>query len=370
MKIVSIVGARPEFVQAAPVSAALRGRHHEVVVNTGQHYDYLMSRVFMQELSIPEPDYNLEVGSGAHGQQTGDILARMEQVLLNERPDWVIVRGDTNSTLAGGLAASKLGIPLAHIESGARSFDRTMPEEINRVVVDHIADLLFCIAPSGVENLANEGIRQNVHYVGDVMCDALLQHQPLARAQSDILARHGLRSRQYVLATVHRAANTDDPDRLRAIVEALSSVDETVVFPVHPRTRAALERNGLTLGGRVLTIDPVGYRDMLALESDARAIVTDSGGVTREAYLLGAPCITLRAETEHVETVQHGWNLLVGADTARIVDAIKTFRPHGARPPIFGDGSAAAQIVEILTDAHAHRYPASPGTRVLARAGA
>lgn len=377
MKIVSVIGARPEFVQAAPVSEALRGRHQEIVVNTGQHYDYLMSRVFMQELSIPEPDYNLEVGSGPHGKQTGDILARMEQVLQAERPDWVIVRGDTNSTLAGGLAASKLGIPLAHVESGARSFDRAMPEEINRVVVDHIADLLFCIAPSGVENLAAEGIRQNVHYVGDVMCDALLEHQPLARAQSDILARHGLARGSYVLATCHRAANTDDPHRLRAIVEALSQAEGTVVFPVHPRTQAALERHGIVLGGSILAIEPVGYRDMLALESDARAIVTDSGGVTRESYLLGVPCITLRAETEHVETVTHGWNQLVGADTDRILDAIAHFRPRGARPPIFGDGTAARQIVDILTDApmshratsHATPTATTPTTREPATAG-
>lgn len=348
MKILSVVGARPEYVQAAPVSAALRGRHREVLVNTGQHYDYLMSRIFLQELAIPEPDYNLEVGSGPHGKQTGEILARLEEVMVRERPDWVVVRGDTNSTVAGGLAAAKLGIPLAHVESGARSFDRTMPEELNRVVVDHISDVLFCIAENGVTNLAAEGITHNVHNVGDVMCDAFLENLPVARERSEIMARLGLRAGGYVLATVHRAANTDDPARLAAIVAALGRSDEPVVFPIHPRTRAALARAGLMLPGRVLAIEPVGYLDMLALEDGARAIVTDSGGVTREAYLVGAPCITLRAETEHIETVTTGWNRLVGADPERIADALRQFRPSGPRPPIFGDGHAAEKIVEIL----------------------
>jgi UDP-N-acetylglucosamine 2-epimerase len=348
MKVLSVVGARPEFIQAAPVSQALRREYEEVLVHTGQHYDYLMSRVFLQELSIPEPAYNLGVGSGSHGRQTGDLLVGLEDVMLRERPDWVIVRGDTNSTVAGGLAAAKLGIPLAHIEAGARSFDRTMPEEINRVVVDHIADLLFCIAPSGVANLACEGISDNVHDVGDVMYDALLQNLPRARQQSGIIDRLGVSPGNYILATVHRAANTDQPDRLRGIIEALNQIVEPVVFSVHPRTRAALERNGLELGPRVMAIEPVGYRDMLVLEAESRAIVTDSGGVTREAYLLGRPCITLRAETEHLETVIHGWNQLVDASPERILDAVVNFRPRGARPPIFGDGHAAEQIVDIL----------------------
>lgn len=349
MKILSVVGARPELVQAAPVSVALRKHHQEILVHTGQHYDYSMSRIFLQELDLPEPDVNLGVGSGSHGEQTGELLRRLEAVMLAERPDWVVVRGDTNSTLAGGLAASKLGIPLAHIESGARSFDRSMPEEINRVVVDHISDLLFCIASSGVDNLRDEGITQNVHYVGDVMCDALRQHLPVARRDSRILAQLGLTPGRYVLATVHRAANTDDRARLRGIVAALNAIDEIVVFPVHPRTRLALERHGLRLAAGVRAIDPVGYRDMLALESGARSIITDSGGVTRESYLLGVPCITLRAETEHIETVHLGWNKLVDANPARILDAVRTFRPTGARPPIFGDGNAAELIAERLT---------------------
>jgi UDP-GlcNAc3NAcA epimerase len=350
MKVLSVVGARPEFVQAAPVSRALRERHEEVLVHTGQHYDYLMSRIFLQELDIPEPNHNLGVGSGSHGHQTGELLVRLEMVMVKEQPDWVIVRGDTNSTLAGALAASKLGIPLAHIEAGARSFDRSMPEEQNRVVVDHLADLLFCIAPSGMANLASEGIRKNVHYVGDVMYDALLQNLRSSQRSSDILSRLGVKDGGYTLVTVHRAANTDQPERLLSIVKALNAILEPVVFPVHPRTRAALERNGLALDPRIMAIEPVGYRDMLVLESSARKIVTDSGGVTREAYLLGIPCITLRAETEHIETVVHGWNQLVDADPLRILDAVANFEPTSHRPSIFGDGDAARQIVELLSD--------------------
>ncbi|MCC6177661.1 MAG: UDP-N-acetylglucosamine 2-epimerase (non-hydrolyzing) [Chloroflexi bacterium] len=348
MKVLSILGARPEFIQAAPVSAALRHVHHEVLVHTGQHYDYLMSRVFLQELDIPEPDVNLEVGSGSQARQTGLLLERLEAVMERERPDWVIVRGDTNSTLAGALAAAKLRLPLAHIEAGARSFDRQMPEEVNRIVTDHLADVNFCIAPNGVSNLAAEGITEQVHHVGDVMCDALLAHLPVARRSSGIVQRLGLGQKRYVLATVHRAANTDDGDRLRRIVAALNSIAEPVVFPIHPRTRAALDREGLLFRARVLPIEPVGYRDMLTLESGARAIVTDSGGVTREAYLLGVPCITLRDETEHIETVTYGWNRLVGADPLRIVEAVEHFLPGGPRPPVFGDGHAAERIVDIL----------------------
>lgn len=362
MKILSVVGARPEFVQAAPVSRAIRACHKEVLVHTGQHYDYLMSRIFLQELDIPEPDYNLEVGSGSHGRQTGELLARLEEVMVKEQPDWVVVRGDTNSTLAGALAASKLGLPLAHIEAGARSFDRSMPEEQNRIVADHVSDLLFCIAPSALANLAAEGIRDNVHYVGDVMYDALLQNVPAAM-RSDVLARVGVRSGGYVLVTVHRAANTDQPERLKQIVAALNAILEPVVFPVHPRTRAALERNGLDLDTRIKAIDPVGYPDMLALESGALAILTDSGGVTREAYLLGIPCITLRAETEHIETVVHGWNQLVDADPRRILDAVVNFRPDGLRPSIFGDGNAAQRIVELMTDRARGREPVLIGSR-------
>lgn len=351
MKIVSIVGARPEFVQSRPVSTALRRQHQEILVHTGQHYDYLMSQKFFDELGIPAPDYNLEVGSGAHGRQTGEILARLEEVLLAEKPDWVIVRGDTNSTLAGALAASKLHIPTAHIEAGERSFDRRMPEEINRLVADSIADLHLCASQVAVQNLTNEGIRKSAHWVGDVMFDAMLANIPLARQTSDVLARMNLQPRQYALVTVHRAANTDDPSRLKAIIGALNQVNETVIFPLHPRTRHALNSIENPVNNGVRLVEPQGYFDMLVLEENARLIATDSGGVQREAYFLGIPCLTLRDETEWVGTVDAGWNRLVGADMRQILAAWRDFRPPTSHPAIFGDGHAAEKIASILTGA-------------------
>lgn len=348
MKVLSVVGARPEFIQAAPVSRALRANHQEILVHTGQHYDYLMSQAFFDELSIPAPDYNLGVGSGPQGRQTGEILTRMEEVLLEEEPELVIVRGDTNSTLAGSLAASKLHIPVAHIEAGERSFDRRMPEEINRLVADCVADLHFCASETAVQHLADEGITDSVHWVGDVMLDALLQNQPVAHRRSNALARLELKSGGYALVTVHRAANTDDPERLRQIVRALNGVSETIVFPAHPRTRKALARIDVQLGHHVRLIGPVGYFDMMILEENARLIATDSGGVQREAYFLGIPCLTLREETEWVETVEEGWNRLVGTHPERVIDAWFDFAPPSAHPPIYGDGTAAQRIVQIL----------------------
>ena len=301
MKILSIVGARPEFIQAIPVSRALRLSHKEILVHTGQHYDYKMSQTFFDELGIPDPDYNLEVGSGTHAQQTGEILARIEQVLLAEKPDLVIVRGDTNSTLSGALAASKLQIPTAHIEAGERSFDRRMPEEINRIVADNLADMHFCVSRNAIKNLALEGISANVHWVGDVMLDVLRESRPLAYRKSNILSRLEITSDSYALVTIHRAANTDDPNRLRQIIEILNTVPETIIFPVHPRTYKAIQRLGVGFEDHVRLIEPVGYFDMLVLEDNARLIATDSGGVQREAYFLGTPCITLRDETEWTE---------------------------------------------------------------------
>lgn len=365
MKIVSVVGARPEFIQATPVSKALRAAGvREVLVHTGQHYDYSMSGAFFADLGTPAPDYNLEVGSGAQGRQTGEILARMEEVLLAEKPDLVIVRGDTNSTLAGALAAAKLNIPIAHIEAGERSFDRRMPEEINRVVADALATHLFCVSRTALRHLVAEGVH-GAQWVGDVLYDALLQNLPLARRRSTILADLGLRPDGYSLVTVHRAANTDDPARLGAMVAALSAIDETIVLPLHPRTRGALERHGLKFGGRVRTIAPAGYFDMMQLEENARLIATDSGGVQREAYFLAKPCLTLRDETEWTETVDVGWNQLVGVVPAAITDAWFAFAPPAEHPPLFGDGTAANQIAaalkELMKD---HTTPPESSTRV------
>lgn len=350
MKIVSVVGARPEFIQSAPVSRALREWHHEILVHTGQHYDYRMSQTFFDELGIPTPDYNLEVGSGSHAQQTAEILTRLEEVLLKEQPDLVIVRGDTNSTLAGALVAAKLHIPIAHIEAGERSFDRRMPEEINRVVTDSISDLFFCVSQTAVQHLADEGIEAGVHWVGDVMLDANQHNRLIARRNSDVLTRLGLTPGQYALVTVHRAANTDNPSRLRNIVAALNQAPETVVFPVHPRTRSALERIGAQCAPRVLLVEPMGYFDMMMLEENARLIATDSGGVQREAYFFSIPCLTLRDETEWIETVTAGWNVLTGNDPERIASLWRTFSPPSAHPPIFGDGTASQKIAQHLAN--------------------
>lgn len=383
MLIISIVGARPQFIKAAAVSRALRERHREVLVHTGQHYDYGMSAVFFQELGIPEPDVNLGIGSGPHGQQTGRMLMALEELLLTflslpqvhpsptgsaasgkpgelaelaelrERPTCVLVYGDTNSTLAAALAAVKLGIPVAHVEAGLRSFNRAMPEEHNRVLTDHCADLLFCPTQTAVDLLAREGITRGVHLVGDVMVDALLAHAELARRRSTVLQRLGLTPQRYLLATVHRPYNTDVPDNLRNIFAAFAAVhratQEPIVLPLHPRTAAAMRAIGLELPAGVVAVDPVGYLDMLALEQAARLILTDSGGVQKEAYCLAVPCVTLRPETEWVETVQAGWNVVVGADPQAIVRAATAHPwPTEPPPPVFGDGHAAERIVQVL----------------------
>jgi UDP-GlcNAc3NAcA epimerase len=348
MKVVSIVGARPQFIKAAPVSRQLRRRYQEVLLHTGQHYDYGMSQAFFDELDIPLPDVNLGIGSASHGRQTGEMLVGIEAVLLKEQPDWVLVYGDTNSTLAGALAAAKLCIPVAHVESGLRSFNRHMPEEVNRVLTDHIADLLFCPTQTAVDNLASEDIVTGVHNVGDVMYDAALHNGTLAAARSCIVEELGVQPGAYLLATIHRPRNTDDPSRLRAILKAFRVVGEPIIFPAHPRSRRAILKQVQRIPPNVHLIEPVGYLDMLQLERHARAILTDSGGVQKEAYFFGVPCITLRKETEWVETVQEGWNQLVGANPDRIVSAVRDLQVPVDRPSLFGDGHAAERIVTLL----------------------
>jgi UDP-GlcNAc3NAcA epimerase len=352
MNVVSIVGARPQFIKAAPVSAALRRTHREYLVHTGQHYDHQMSEVFFDEMGIPAPNRNLDVGSGSHGAQTGAMLRLIEECLLEMRPDVVLVYGDTNSTLAGALAAAKLGIPLAHVEAGLRSYNRSMPEEHNRVLADHAADLLLCPTDTAVVNLAKEGLTSGVHLVGDTMYDAVLRFREVAAARSNVMDRLDLSHGRYVLATIHRPYNTDDPVHLRCLVEAFSRAPDTIVFPVHPRTRRKLDELELTspaVDGRVRFIEPVGYLDMLELERHARVIVTDSGGVQKEAYFLGVPCLTVRPETEWVETVAAGWNRLVAIDRDAITSALSTAScPEGAPPMVFGDGRASEKIVDIL----------------------
>lgn len=343
-----MVGARPQFIKAAPVSRILRREHEEFLLHTGQHYDDAMSDLFFRQLAIPVPDRNLDVGSGPHGAQTGAMLAGIEEVAIDYQPDWVLVYGDTNSTLAGALAAAKLHVPVAHVEAGLRSFDRRMPEEINRVVADHVSTMLLCPTATAVTNLSREGITNGVLMVGDVMYDAFQQNIEVARATCRILADLGLSAGGYQLLTVHRAENADHPERLAAILEGVAASGRPTVFPVHPRTRAVLPGGGAA-AANVRFIDPVGYLEMLVLEGGAEAIVTDSGGVQKEAYFADRPCITLRDRTEWTETVTAGWNVLVDSNPDAIAEAMRSFRPKGARPPLFGDGHAAERVVESLT---------------------
>jgi len=349
MKVASIVGARPNFVKLAPVSREVRRRFDEVIIHTGQHYDYEMDKIFFDDMGIPAPDYHLGIGSGSHGHQTGEMLKKIEEVIISEKPDVVLVFGDTNSTLAGALAAAKLHIYVAHVEAGLRSYDKSMPEEINRVLVDHCSDLLLCPTKTAVENLKIEGIKRNVYLTGDVMVDAQRDCAKTAENKSRILADLGIKPKDYCLATIHRASNTDDPDKFRAIIEALEELGD-IVFPCHPRAEKYLRQFGLwdDLNRRARVIKPVGYFDMLMLEKNAKKILTDSGGVQKEAYLLGIPCITLRDETEWVETVADGWNVLVGSSREKIVQLARHFEPSQERHDVFGKGDASIKTAELI----------------------
>lgn len=356
MKIVTIAGARPQFVKASPLSRELRQhhQHQEILVHTGQHYDAAMSAVFFHELDLPEPDYHLGVGSGAHGAQTGAMLAAIEDVLLQERPDAVLVYGDTNSTLAGALAAAKLHIPVAHVEAGLRSFNRAMPEEINRVMTDHLSTWLFAPAETARQQLSKEGIVTGVSIVGDIMLDAVLMHQARAAALSSFPETAGVKPGKYVVATIHRAESTDEPERLAAILAGLDRLDLPVVMPLHPRTRKQFAVFGIAPGSNVQLLEPVGFLDMLQLERQAACIVTDSGGVQKEAYYLGVPCVTVRGETEWVETVAAGWNRLAAADPDELGTAVRQMLVSTnvrdlPRPALYGTGDAAQCIVAALT---------------------
>lgn len=349
MKIISIVGARPQFIKAAAVSRVLRQQHAEVLIHTGQHYDHGMSQVFFDELDIPTPDINLGVGSGLHAEQTAAMLQQLEPIMLDEAPDWVLVYGDTNSTLAGALAAAKIHIPVAHVEAGLRSFNKAMPEEINRVLTDHVSDLLFCPTQTAVQNLANENITQGVHQTGDVMYDAVLYYARVAEKHSTVLADMGLTPRSYVLATIHRPVNTDTPKNLKAIIRALGQISINVVFPVHPRTCKVLEEMSIQMPTNVHMCTPVGYLDMIQLEREAQLILTDSGGIQKEAYFFRVPCVTLREETEWIETVETGWNALAGADENRILKAVHDLVAPTVHPDFFGNGDAASIILRLLS---------------------
>jgi UDP-GlcNAc3NAcA epimerase len=348
MRVLSVVGNRPQFVKSGPLSLAYReGGIEEVVLHTGQHYDRELSAVFFEELDLPRPAYNLEVGSGSHATQTARMLPGIEEVVLAEQPDAVVVLGDTNSTLAGALAAAKVHVPVAHVEAGLRSFDRTMPEEVNRVLVDALSSLLLCPSDTSVTNLRREGIVEGVREVGDVMYDANQRFGPIARERSFALTHSEVAPGRYVLATVHREANVA-PEPLARIVEGLGRLDEPVVFPAHPRTRAALADLDLSIPGNVRLRPPAGYLDFAALASQARVVATDSGGVQKEAYWFGVPCVTLRERTEWVETIETGWNTLAGTDSDAIAKAIERAGQGHHHPPLYGDGQAAERIARLL----------------------
>ena len=347
--VLTVVGARPQFVKAAPLSRALRRRVREVLVHTGQHYDRDMSQAFFDELGIPRPDRHLGIGSATHGAMTGRMLEALETAMRETSPGLVLVLGDTNSTLAGALAAAKLGIPVAHVEAGLRSFDPAMPEEINRRLTDHVSRLLFCPTPTAVANLRAEGITRGVHRVGDVMMDAVRQN--LARARRRPRPAGSPAPGSYYLATLHRQENVDDPRRLTAILRALAALPHPTVLPVHPRTRKAIGALGLRAGGRLRLTAPATYLEMLVLERGARAVLTDSGGVQKEAFILGTPCVTLRDTTEWVETLDSGANRLTGADPARIrraVSEIERARPRWSPGTVYGRGRAADAVARVV----------------------
>lgn len=350
MKIAQIVGARPQFVKLAPLSRLVRNKHSELIIHSGQHYDIQMNDVFFRDMQIPYPDHKLRIGSGGQGVQTGEILAALEPVLMEENPDWVIIYGDTNTTLAGALAASKLGLKTAHVEAGLRSFNRSMPEEINRVVADHVSDLLLCPTPIAMENLQREGLAEKSMLVGDIMTDALKLGLEIAQGSSDALEELKLEPESFYLLTLHRPYNVDDPQTLDHILRGLENLGKTVVFPVHPRTRNVLAELQIDDFQNFRFVEPLSYLDFLGLMGAAKMVLTDSGGIQKEAYILGKPCVTLRSETEWVETLESGWNLLLPVDSTSFPHAIEGFTPPAMRPELFGS-DVAARILEILENA-------------------
>lgn len=352
MKILNVVGARPQFVKMALIAEEARSFKNLdfVTVHTGQHYDKNMSGDFFSKLNIPKPKYNLGIGSATHTEQISSMISGLGDIIAKERPDMVFVYGDTNSTLAGALAAKKSGVKLAHVEAGLRSFNRSMPEEINRIITDHISDILFCPTDAAIKNLHREGIFKGVFRVDDVMFDMLERYSRIAKNDSKILSKLGLKRGGFYLATIHRSYNTDDPRRLKEIISALGSIDKKVIFPVHPRTKRAIAINDIRLGKNISAIPPVSYIDMINLEMNASAILTDSGGVQKEAFFLKVPCVTLREETEWVETVKSGWNILAGVDGRKIRRALSRLTGRRKPPAAYKSGSSAKNMLKITLD--------------------
>lgn len=351
MKILTIAGTRPQLVKIGAVSRILRQSFDEVLVNTGQHYDYKMAGVFFEELKIPKPDYDLGIGSDSHGRQTGRMMIAVEEVVEKEQPDAILVYGDTNSTLAGATVAAKLHIPIIHIEAGLRSYNKSMPEELNRIMTDHISTLLFTPTDNAGDNLRKEGIVEGVHQVGDVMYDAVKFNIGLAEERYS-LTDFGLEEKKYILGTIHRADNTDNPERLQAILQAFAKVEETIYLPLHPRTKKMIEESGFNRlvdrAANIKIVEPISYLEMLFLEKNAKAIVTDSGGVQKEAYFAKVPCLTLRDQTEWVETVNTGWNQLVNPLTDDLSAKLTNLTVGEPIEDLYGDGQAAQKITSIL----------------------
>ena len=352
MKVALVVGARPNFVKHAMVSRALRDKHQEILIHTGQHYDIQLNKIFFDQLEIVEPHYNLEIGSGTHAEQTGQMMIGTEKVLQKEKPDWILVYGDTNSTLAGALAAAKLNIPIAHVEAGLRAYNKQIPEEVNRVVTDYLSSLLFAPTETAVENLKKENITAGVHNTGDVMYDAILHYKMVADKKSEIMTLLNLTPGEFIVSTIHRAETTDNPEKLRSVMTAFAQIDDPIIFPIHPRTKKALKTMNLSplKGNHVKLIDPVGYLDMMMLLKNARLLITDSGGLQKEAYFLKTPCLTCLKEDEWPETTAAGANKLVSADTEKIVAFAKESYPAIKDADEFGDGHAAEKMVSFMEE--------------------
>ena len=348
MKIISVVGARPQFIKLAILSKELRENHNEIIIHTGQHYDDNMSRYFFEEMQIAKPDYNLNIGSGSHGKQTAEMLIGLEDIFLHQKPDVVITFGDTNTTLATGLAATKLNIPVAHVEAGLRSHNREMPEEINRILTDHISDYLFAPTLTAMENIKSENLYGKPFLVGDVMYNSLLYYGKIAEQKSRILKNLKLKQKEYILLTLHRPYNVDNIHKLQNIFSALKQTKRFIVLPVHPRSRKMIESTNTIIPENISIIEPLGYLDFIFLQKHSEKIITDSGGIQKEAYLNGIPCITIRPETEWIETVKAGWNVLVGDKKDQLIENCLHFKPSHNRPRYFGDGNSSKKIISIL----------------------
>ena len=353
MKVISIVGARPQFIKLAEIVSASKSLFEHKILHTGQHYDKNMSDLFFKELEINEPDFNMGVGSGSHAIQTSEMIARIDQIIIKEIPDYVLLYGDTNSTLAGSIVCSKyLNIRVGHIEAGLRSFNRSMPEEINRIVADQLSHDLFCPTLTSIENLKNEGMYQKAHFTGDVMCDSVNNKQVTEYEQDLILNKYGIKRNSYVLLTLHRPQNVDNPSKLIQFLEAFSQIDKLILWPIHPRTRVNLIQNGIEnlIPKNIIACDPIGYRDIICLIKNSEKVLTDSGGLQKEAYIMKKPCITMRGETEWTETLKNNWNILVNDNFELLIDKVNSKPSLGSHHDHYGDGRASNRIVQFIVE--------------------